>query len=526
MFRIIRLTQLACLSLCITSTSARAVEFGVSGTNTVRYGNGDVNNQFDNTESKQIYREELLDVDFSWRNFTLNFAGAIYSPAELPDNPLSERINDEGLIRYSLEYQKGNETYRLGKSRVTFGNGLALSLYRDDNLDNPFNTTAGDDQLPTTWDSGAAGFYFESLRDSWSFRALGGDSDYYGRLMAANAEYFHDLASFGVSYVRADETPRLIAPSSMDMLDLESREIYATTNLAGLEITLNHVDQIQHDDFNTNAGQGGLATYASVNGEYKEWFFLAEYKYYRFAQESQILNNAPIVQREIPTRLLARKRRQNIFNDETGIQLDLSRYFSNGQELAFSGAWVSRIDDSFLPKFEERFDAYQEYTAAWNIEFDHEHHLGFTAAYAEETNGYSPENSEGNSSSWYRRNGLGLSLLTPVPLMKSMEFNAEFMHKRDIETDESSSATMIWADVFPLPDLSINATADYEEHSDANQDWMFSTEVRYDFPTGKFMHHNLTFFYGRLRGGLVCSSGNCRQVAPFNGGKVTLITTF
>jgi hypothetical protein len=83
---------------CITVLSGVAIELEVSGNNTMRYGNGELKNQFDDGVVERIYRENILDVDFDWRNFKLNLAGSVYSPAELPDTPGSARINDEGLL--------------------------------------------------------------------------------------------------------------------------------------------------------------------------------------------------------------------------------------------------------------------------------------------------------------------------------------------------------------------------------------------------------------------------------------------
>jgi hypothetical protein len=496
----------------------------ISGTSTLRYGAGVVRNDF-GEDLDRVYREAILDLDFTYSTLRLNVVSAILHKAELPDaRPDTSRIQAEDLLRYSLEWQ-GPVTLVLGQTWTTFGNGMALSLYRDDELENPRLTGTIREELPTTWDSGAEGLYGEAWLGEWNLKGLLGTSDYYGDMGAFNVEGpLNDHTSLGASLVRVSAVPEDMSSDLSPELELDIREIYATLLFGGAELTLNHVDQHQIDELQRNAGAGGLATYASLGLPLKDWWVQTEYKYYRFARRALYMNNAPIVQSEIPTRLLARKRRQTAFEDEVGFRVQASRYFEGGHELVFSSALASHIEDSALmPRLSEAFSTYREYTAAWNMEFDHEHHLNLVTAYSEETRGFVAGSEPSDAQLWYRRFGLGASALFPVAALGPVELNAEFMRKSELEHDEKANSVLLWADVFPIANFSLNATLDYEEHSDAGRDWMASTELRYDFKAG-FFDNTLTVFAGRLRGGLVCSSGNCRIVAPFDGVKLTLLS--
>ncbi len=493
-----------------------ATGISLSGVNTANLGTGSVRTQFGD-DAHVVYRENVLDVDAAWNDIVLNVAAAVYHPAEFPADRTDEalRVSRDAVIRRYLEW-RGPVTLRLGNAWTTFGNGLALSLYRDETLDNPLLLDPARVETPTTWDNSCDGLFVEVLRESWGLKALAGSSDYYGNLQAANAEVYTAPVTMGASWVSADAVVQSDTP---DRLELDNREIYVAGAAGPVEFSVNHLDQHQRDQLDRNAGAGGLATYSTLGGPLFGWFLQLEHKYYRFAGGDPRFNNPPIVQREIPTRLIARKRRQNTFEDEVGLQLDVSRYFEDGPELSFSAAWASHIDDgAYLPLMEQRYAAYQEYTAGWDYAGEHDRHLVLAAAYAEEAK---PDPGE-----WTRRGGLGASLSTPVPLLRSMEWSSEVMFKRDRNPVRTGLAALVWTDVFPVRDFSLNLTADYEEHSGAGRDWMFSTELRWDFRLGDYLRNSITLFAGRQRGGLVCSSGNCRNVPPFNGVKAALRTQF
>jgi hypothetical protein len=124
----------------------------------------------------------------------------------------------------------------------------------------------------------------------------------------------------------------------------------------------------------------------------------------------------------------------------------------------------------------------------------------------------------------YRNSAVTASLHTEVPLVRSIELAGEYLNRESVYDGHSQDLLLLWADVFPMNGLSLNATADFENNSGADdgisEDWMGSAEARYDFGGPGDLSHSLTLFAGRLRGGLVCSSGNCRIVAPFRGVKL------
>jgi len=514
---------------------AAALDLGLSGLNTARYGAGTVLDP-QGGELDRVFREDLLDVDVSWKAFRLNLAGAAYAAAELPDaRAEDDRVREVALIRRSLEWT-GPVTVRLGHGWTTFGNGLALSLYRDDELEHPRLTGTLRDETPTTWDSGLDGVMASGDWEHVSFTALWGgagpfdDPGYYGELAGVNAEWHLAAGTFGGSWVRAAGAPVNIQDADPDLLDVESRELYGRLQLGPVELTLDHVDQHRKDNllavYAPTAGKGGVATYAALGGELAGWYLQAEYKYYRYALRQLYLTNPPIVQREIPTRLIARHRRLNFFDDEVGVQLEASRWFDGGQELTLQAAVSSHLGDGLLPVLEEAFSAYREFTAGWAQELGGERHLALSLAWTEETSGWVEGGRPRADAEWTRRAGGGAALRTPLPLLRSLEIAGEALRIRELEAGETRLATLLWMDVFPYDRVSLNLTADWEEDSDTDRDWMASTEIRWDLPGGGPLEHSLTVFAGRLRGGLVCSSGNCRIVAPFDGVKLTLVSRF
>jgi hypothetical protein len=521
----------------LLAVPAAALDVGLSGLNTARYGWGTV---YDTGQQAldRIYRENILDLDLSWKTLRLNLAGAALHAAELPDARAEDaRIRDTDLVRRSLEWN-GPLTVRLGHSWTTFGNGLALSLYRDDDLENPRLTGTDRREMPTTWDSGIDGVFVEGHWESFSLKALWGnedlgpfeDSHYYGTLAGANLEWHHGRGLLGGSWVRSDGAPVSIQDADPDLLEIDSREVYGHLQLGSVELTLNHLDQHRRDNlwlvFPARAGRGGTATYGALALPLGEWFLQAEYKYYRFALRSLYQHNPPILQREIPTRLIARHRRLNVLDDEVGLQLEASRWFSGGQELRLQAAWASHIDDGLLPSLEEGLSAYQEYTAGWTQALGGHRHLGLGLAWAEETAGWVEGGRPRSTAEWTRKLGLSGTLQTPAPLLRSVELAGEVLRVHELQADRRSLAALFWADAAPWDGVAINLTADYEEESGVGPDWMASGELRWDPPAGRLMRHTLTLFAGRLRGGLVCSSGNCRIVAPFDGLKLTLTTRF
>ncbi len=515
------------LTLLVSSGSSLALEIGLGGTNTFRYGWGSIRESTTGDDIDRIYREDMLDVDFTWNSFRLNTAAAMLHPAELPDTRTeADRIKELALLRRSLSWS-GPVDVSLGHVWTTFGSGMALDLYRDDALQNPLLLNNQSDETPTTWDSRVDGALVTYYGDLASIKAVYGESDYTGTVTGLNLESQLSFMMLGGSLVRAEEIPSDMATSTPELMDLVSRELYAETSLAGIDLGFTHVDQVRKDDGPVNAGQGGLASYATLGTSLFDWYVQAEYKYYRFAQKDLYHHNPPIVQQEIPTRLIARKRRLNDYSDEVGFQLMLDRYFDGGQELSFSAAVASRIDDSLMPKFEERLAAYQEYVAGLKLESESGRHTRLAAAYTEETSGQVlSSGQEVGGGHWYRKLGFGVSHFRELPVIGPFDFNVEVMNKEDLEADESHKALLVYMDLVPFRDLSFNLTMDYEEESEDQQDWIASTELRYDFDTAGNMHHALTLFAGRLRKGLVCSSGNCREVPAFDGLKLTLISQF
>lgn len=499
-------------------------EIRFSGTLGVNAGEGEIRDS-QGTLLDRSYREAVLDTDLSWNTLRLNTALAWQQPAEFPDTRTADStlIRKASLLRASLEWQ-GPVLLKAGTIATTFGRGLSLSLYRDEQLQNPLLDKIERQDTPTTWDNSIQGGYVEYLGDALSFKALAGKSDYFGTLVGINPEASWKRSTLGLAWNTVDD---VVIDALTDELnqEVENREIYLTQYLGSWDFFVSHLEQVVPDGDPRVAGNGGVATYAALGTTVLDWSVRGEYKYYRLTSEKLRFNNPPIVQQEIPSRLIARKRKRfNHFDDEVGFQFEAQRLFPNRMELFVSAAQTSRLDPgetTLLPLLEEVRDAYQEYTALWQWTTPAERHLQLGLAWAEESEARSDQ-----PSIVYRNTGISAAFHTPVPLVRAVEVSGEYLNRENVYDNHASDLLLVWMDLFPRDGLSLNLTADFENHSETAEDWMGSTELRYDFGGPGNLHHSLTVFGGRLRGGLVCSSGNCRIVAPFRGAKLQYTLQF
>jgi hypothetical protein len=233
---------------------------------------------------------------------------------------------------------------KAGTIATTFGRGLSLSLYRDEQLQNPLLDKIERQDTPTTWDNSIQGGYIEYLGDALSFKALAGQSDYFGTLVGVNPELNWRQSTLGLAWHTVDD---VVIDALTDELnqEVENREIYLTQYLGSWDFFISHLEQVVPDEDPRVAGNGGLATYAALGTTVLDWSVRGEYKYYRLTSEKLRFNNPPIVQQEIPSRLIARKRKRfNHFDDEVGFQFEAQRLFANRMELFMSAAQTSRLD--------------------------------------------------------------------------------------------------------------------------------------------------------------------------------------
>ncbi len=502
-------------------------ETSFNGTLTARVGDGEIQNTLGESLDRE-FREFILDGDLTWREFRLNLAAAYVDPAEFPDTRTvdSTLVRSGSLLRASLEWQ-GPVLLRAGTIYTTFGRGLSLSLYRDEQLVNPLLERTSRHEQPTTWDNSVNGGYVEYLGDRLGLKAIAGESDYFGRLLGLNPELTLGAGTLGLAYAGVDEV--LLDPqNSADVQEVQNHEVYYSHYGSNWDLFVSHLEQHLPEEETPTAGSGGVASYASVGYTLADWSLRGEYKYYRFTDERLRFNSPPIAQQEIPTRLIARKRKRvNHFNDEVGFQLEAQRYYDNGLELFFSTAMASRMDpenDSpeFLPELSEERAAYRELTGAAQMELQHERHLSLGLGWAEEA-----EPHANSPASVYRNIGAAFGIGSPLPLVGSVEANVELLRREDLHKGVHQNLTLAYVDFFPFSGFSLNLTADFENRDlggaadeALHRQWMGSTEIRYDFASAGDLSHSLTLFAGRLRGGLVCSSGNCRVVAPFSGLKL------
>jgi hypothetical protein len=129
--------------------------------------------------------------------------------------------------------------------------------------------------------------------------------------------------------------------------------------------------------------------------------------------------------------------------------------------------------------------------------------------------------------SWSKRTALGAKTEYSFSPTWTAIVGAEGMNVEEIQIDNSSVNHL--EGLFNLgfvyqSNYSLVATLEMtgEEDPDEDRDTWFNVQARAFIAN----RHELLVTVGQERGGLVCTSGKCRLVTPFNGVKVTLTSLF
>jgi hypothetical protein len=509
------------------------IQYSVS--NMMRYGNG--TQVVGGALSSKEYIENQASVRLFWDDFTIGFEHIYDDPPEF-----GPRLN-EVRKRY-VEFSRAGLELRAGDFYTLYGKGLAMNLFENRGIN--YDTRL----------DGIRAIH----RNDWSQAIFAaGKMRYYDLLNSDRIETYsvksghlelHPVSylRFGASMVGAEG--ELPSPFGLDRVHADIPEAMLSVSGYGFDL---HVQKAwkrstflrpRPDGSFLSGSAYGDALYGSVI--YTSPIGLGvtfEYKDYRFdvvGEEERDINrptrmlpmqNPPIVHKEHVFTLLSRTPHVVDFNDEVGMQLDVYYALSPTLTLNLNGAAASRHsgyttnngflvtwerDVSFMPSMDEMFSPFWELygevewyfdggsfvRAAFNRRWDNQYEGNLGHVQASTT---IPVRIEYLLDDTY---SIGLTL-------EQQFFHDSFNRENPNFFNEFISLSFAMAGRW-IATVRVEYTTDKGDAS--GKDFWRAAELAYRIGT----QHTLTVMYGTERGGLICSSGVCREVLPFDGLRLSL----
>lgn len=533
-----RLSAAAAFALVLLAFAAipavAQVQYSIG--NSFRYGNG--TQVVGGVDQHKEYIEEQFNGRLFWDAFTIGFE-YIY------DNPPEFGPTYIGMRKRYVEFAKEGLELRAGDSYSLYGKGLAINLFEDRGIN-----------YDTKMD-GIKGLYRNSLGQG--IFAMG-QVKYYD-LLNANRIEVYDVTSGNLQIIPYEGVrvggsmigARGALPTSFgtDQVYMEMPEAMLELQLEGLQVF--GQGAWKFDDIASPQAGGavrsytsyGTALYGALSWTGTPGFGATlDYKDYRYDvvneedrdpnRPSRMLPiaNPPIVRKEHSFTLLSRNPHVVDFNDEIGWQLDLFWAVTPRLTLSANGSQSSRhygyvtengvrttygLEASMLPTTDEKFSPYWEgyVEAEWYFEetsfvraaFDMREETQYEAGLGHTTSSINlPVRIEYMLTDVY---GLGVSL-------EQQFYHDSFLAKPDY-FNEFVSLTLSRAGGW-----SATARTEFttDEADPSGKKFWLAGEVSYRLEQA----HIATLMVGSERGGLICSNGICRQVLPFNGVRLSIIS--
>ncbi len=518
------------------------VEYSVG--NFMRYGNGDqvVGGE---TRAKE-YIENQTNVRLFWDNFTMGFE-------YLYDDPPEFGPNFNGIRKRFIEFSRQGLELRAGDFYTLFGKGLAMNLFenRGINYDTRLDGLRGsyrNDYVNAIFAMGKMRYY--DLLNPERIETYSVKSghlevtplDFFrvgGSIVGANGEL---PVAFGVDQVHAD-IPELMA--SLRGLGFELFVQQAWKRTTFLRPTA--------DGSFTSGSSDGDAMYGSLS--YTADFGLGvtvEYKDYNFDaveeeerdpnRPSRMLpmQNPPIVHKEHYFTLLSRNPHIVDFNDEVGMQVDVFYSLTPEITLNLNGAAASRHfgyttsngyrvtyerDNSFMPVMDEKFSPFWELYGEVEWYYDGQSYVraAFNRRYDAPYEGNLAHEQSSTTIPIRIEHMLNDEYSVGVSL-ESQFYHDSFSRVSPEYFNEYVSVTLARAAQWSTT-VRLEYTTD---ESDVGPDAglvsgkNFWRTIEFAYRLGN--DHIATISYGTERGGLVCTSGICREILPFNGVRISLLS--
>ena len=520
--------------LFINSSVFAQVQTSIS--NIFRYGNG--KRSLGNTSSDFIYRENLTDAIFRLPQDISVGIRFLY------DNPPEIGQEFTGISRRYIEYDNDDFYLRAGNFSELFGKGMAINLFENRGL-------AYDSWL----DGVNAKYKFDDLKISLLNGVINfADSISFWReekynLLGGNAEYkINDEIKAGLTFISAEgEIP---IPGLISKLKSEIPEIYFNLNLGDFDLFLDWSHKWTKVENGSSSVGSGIYSALSYNSnglgitlDYKNYKFDEQDPFTRYdaTRPTRMLpfQNPPIVQKEHSYLLLSRSIHEIDFNDEVGFQLEVfyllndetfftlngsmaSRHnFYNYNPSAFSFVKEERVRN-FLPSSEDKYSPFWEYF----LEAEHslDDYTSLNIGFAQRSKILF--NDIVGSAASHKIRSTVLPLL--VQRTFSENYSASIQYELEFVDDNYNTNQMRFNNQFIsfvssfFSVLNINLRYEFTSNNfevSGRKDW-FTVETGYRINQS----NNISFSFGRERGGQTCSNGVCRYIQPFSGFKLTLLS--
>ncbi len=505
------------LSLLLVFGVSRSERITIQGNNEVRWADG--LERLSGRDWKKRYFENRLNLDLYYQDFRLGTRLTSLQPSEFGEYSESKVLLEKKFLEYSDP--RGIIGFRAGDFYTVWGRGLSLALVED---------------IYQGFDSGLEGFLGKANYSGVHAEALSGRSraGFLGNVREARVNGVHLEAGL-LSGVKLGGQALLVEPIPDAVSYKETRDWggYLAYDGSYLSVWAEHLRE-----YVTGKDDNFEATYLSLSGFFGPLGISLDYKNYNYYLSSSIsqgsgysqtvniiaYHSPPIVQREITSNLFGKHPHVVRYDDEIGVQLELTYSLDalGSAIFALSQSSVHPNEDAWLPTLEEVDSPYREAFLEFDLYPASAIYLVGWAGYSEELI-YSTIGAQGRDT-WQRRNALGGKVEFPlIPELMGMIY-AEGLYVDDIKREEKYLEALFTTGVIFRSNYNLSLTLEttgQEDPTEGRDTWI-------NIQGRAFLadRHELLFTVGQERGGLICTSGKCRQVFPFNGVKITLTSLF
>ncbi|MBZ0263836.1 DUF6029 family protein [bacterium] len=505
---------------------SNAQGFSIQGNNELRTASG--KEQFGGVVRDKNYLENRLNLDSYYGNFRMGGRLTLLRPSEFEEIRPADEILEKRYLEYS--HDSGNLNIRIGDFYTVWGRGLTMALVED---------------IIQGYDSGLDGIQVSSHYGDIEVEGITGWSreGFLGNVKESRVHGAHvevplisDINLGGqMAFIRPIEDDDIATYNSTDNFGG-----YVSYDGSFFSIWAEHMqEQVVNVDDDFDATYLSASTYAGPMGlvvDYKN------YNYYRgggigtsqnnspYSQSVDILpfHSPPVVQREFTSNLFGKHPHIVRYDDEVGIQLEVSYAlgYIGTAILAMSQSSRHSQDGSALPSIDEEDSPYREAFLQVNMYPTPSSFVDLWTGVSEELI-YNTIGANGRDT-WQRRTVLGGKVEFPLSNLWTGQVYTEGLHVNDVKDETIFYESLFTLGLIYRANYTLNVTAETSGDEDIplgndlwfGEDFWFNVTFR-----GFFLdRHELIVTYGEERGGLVCTSGKCRVVNPFNGVKVSLMT--
>lgn len=527
------------LGINLFSPAFLRAQIQYSVNNLLRYGDG--REYLGGLEPKKEYIENLMNVRLFWKDFTVGFR-------YLYDNPPEFGPRFTGLKKRYVEFERSGLQIRVGDFYTLYGRGLAMNLFENRGIN---------------YDTGLDG-----LRGSYQ-------SDYFNAIFAAGKFEYVDLLNpqliepytvrsgnieikpfsflrFGGSFVHVDaDIPNQSYASSVKA---NIPEYNLSFSWKGIDLTASYAKKnsfiertFQSTGIIESLERSGEGIYGSLSYSGDAGYGVTlEYKDYRFDKvapnqrtpnrDTRMLpvQNPPTALKEHSFTLLTRAPHIIDFNDEIGFQIDAFYQITPELTLNLNAAAASRHESyvkdpatnrirvnertKFFPSMKSDYAPYWEAYMEGEYYFTDESYLRVAADRRYDlTNDFLVPKVVSSSTVPMR-----LEYMISSPYSIAVNLELQWVNDQSLRETPKHSNQFLALTFTKAPQwaLTVRTEMTSNEEDPSKKKFWAAGEATYRLGNA----HTLTASYGSERGGLICASGICRQVNPFNGFRLTVLS--